>query len=59
MSAGTSLNFDAAFYNKYTTPEYYLSRGGSGSVYGPIPGNNMQLAIKQTMFAAGKVTEEF
>ena len=58
MGAGGSQNFEAAFFNKYATPEYYLSRGASGNVYGPIQWNDMQLAIKQTMFAAGKVTEE-
>src|SRR6218665_1932586 len=58
MGAGKSQDFDAAFFNKYATPEYYLSRGASGNVYGPIQWNDMQLAIKQTMFAAGKVTEE-
>src|SRR6218665_2020273 len=58
MGAGTSQNFDAAFLNKYATPQYYLSRGASGNVYGPIQWNDMQLAIKQTTFAAGKVTEE-
>src|SRR6218665_565085 len=58
MGAGGSQNFEAAFFNKYATPEYYLSRGASGNVYGPIQWNDMQLAIKQTTFAAGKVTEE-
>src|SRR6218665_15783 len=58
MSAATSQHFDAAFFNKYATSEYYLSRGASGNVYGPIQWNDMQLAIKQTMFPAGKVTEE-
>src|SRR6218665_427002 len=59
MGAGTSQNFDAAFLNKYATPKYYLSRGASGNVYGPVQWNDMQLAIKHTTFAAGKVTEEF
>jgi len=58
MGAGTSQNFDAAFFNKYATPEYYLSRGASGNVYGPIQWNDMQLTIKQSTFATGKVTEE-
>src|SRR6218665_2466057 len=58
MAAGTSQNFDAAFFNKYVTRKYYLSRGASGNVYGPIQWNDVKLAIKQTMFAAGKVTEE-
>src|SRR6218665_3746722 len=58
MGAGKSKNVDAAFFNKYATPQYYLSKGANGNVYGPIQWNNMQLAIKQTTFAAGKVTEE-
>src|SRR6218665_96746 len=58
MGAGTSQNLDAAFFKKYVTPKYYLSRGASGHVYGPIQWNDMQLAIKQTTFAAGKFTEE-
>jgi len=58
MAAGTSQNFDAVFFNKYATREYYLSRGASGNVYGPIQWSDMQLAIKLTTFAAGKVTEE-
>src|SRR6218665_566199 len=58
MGAGRSQNFDAAFFNNYATNKYYLSRGASGHVYGPIRWNGMQLAIKQTTFAAGKVTEE-
>src|SRR6218665_1561992 len=58
MSAGTSQNFDAVFFNKYATSEYYLSRGAFGNVYSHIQWNDMELAIKQTMSAAGKVTEE-
>src|SRR6218665_3657805 len=58
MGAGMSQNFDAAFFKKYATPENYISRGASGNVYGPIQWNDMQLAIKQTTFASGKVTEE-
>ena len=58
MGAGSSQDYDAAFFNKYATQKYYLSRGASGHVYGPIQWNDMQLAIKQTTFAAGKVTEE-
>src|SRR6218665_3392712 len=50
--------FDRDFLNKYATMNYYLSRGANGMVYGPIQWNDMQLAIKQTTFAAGKVTEE-
>src|SRR6218665_779533 len=59
MGAGKSKNFDQAFFHKYTTQKYYLSRGASGHVYGPIHWNDTQLSIKQATFAAGKVTEEF
>ena len=58
MGVSTSQTFDATFFNRYVTSEYYLSRGASGNVYGPIQWNDLQLAIKQTTFAAGKVTEE-
>src|SRR6218665_806694 len=50
--------FDQDFLNKYATLPYFWSRGANGSIYGPIQWNGMQLAIKQTTFAAGKVTEE-
>jgi len=50
--------FDRDFLNKYATMNYFLSRGASGNVYGPIQWIGMQLAIKQTTFAAGKVTKE-
>ena len=50
--------FDQDFLNTYATVPYFLSRGANGSIYGPIQWNGMQLAIKQTMFAARKVTEE-
>ena len=55
----TNQHFDAEFFNKYATLEHYLSRGASGSVYGPIKWNGTRLAIKQVMFADGKVTKEF
>src|SRR6218665_1283606 len=50
--------FDQDFLNKYATLPYFWSRGANGSIYGPIQWNDMQLAIKQTTFAAGKITEE-
>ncbi len=59
MATARDLNFDSESFNKYTTEEYYLSRGASGNVYGPIKWNDTQLAIKQVMFADGKVTKEF
>src|SRR6218665_1344393 len=58
MGAVMSQNFDAAFFNKYATREYYLSKGASGNVYGPIQWNDMQLAIKQTTFAAEELKKE-
>ena len=59
MAIAGNLNFDPDFFNKYATIDRYLSRGASGSVYGPIEWNGTQLAIKQVMFAESKVTEEF
>src|SRR6218665_341993 len=50
--------FDQDFLNKYATLPYFWSRGANGSIYGPIQWNGMQLAIKQTTFAPGKVIEE-
>ena len=59
MGAGKSHNCDQAFFNKYTTQKYYINRGASGNVYGPIQSNDMQLAIIQVTFAIGIDTEEF
>jgi len=59
MCADRSLNFDRAFFDEYATFRYYLSRGASGNVYGPIDWNDMRLAVKQITFAADKVTDEF
>src|SRR6218665_1521060 len=62
MGAGRSQNFDAAFFNKYATPEYRIGdclyRHFHVCVYGPIQWNDMRLAIKQTTFKSGNVTEE-
>lgn len=58
LSPHNGLKFGPAFIDEYTTRQYYLSRGSSGNVYGPIQWNDTQLAIKQTTFAAGKVTDE-
>ena len=58
MCADKYPTFDQAFFNKYATLPYFLSRGATGSVYGPIQWNDKQLVIKQTMFASGNVTEE-
>src|SRR6218665_2680096 len=49
---------DQDFLNKYATMPYFLGRGTNGSIYGPIQWNDMQMAFKQTKFAAGKVTDE-
>lgn len=51
--------FDFVSLDRYATSEYLLDKGAFGSVHGPIPWQGMQLAIKQVMFADGKVTDEF
>lgn len=48
-----------AALERYTTSEYYLGGGASGNVYGPILYNDIQIALKATMFADGEVTDEF
>ena len=59
MAEDRHLNFYPEFFDKYTSFAYYISRGSSGNVYGPIQWHNKQLTIKQVMFADGKVTDEF
>jgi serine/threonine protein kinase len=56
QSSVIARNFDYDFFNKYTTLSYCLSRGASSFVYGPIPWQGSQLAIKQAVFTDGKVT---
>lgn len=59
MAAASCANFDSEFFYKYTTQSYYMSRGASGNVYGPIQWDGIQLALKQVTFANGKVTDAF
>ena len=59
MGAGQSMHSEPSFIDKYTTRHYYLSRGSAGNVYGPIPWQDRQFAIKQVTFADGKYTDEF
>ena len=58
MAAQRYLNFSFDFLDRCTTSGHFLDTGAHGSVYGPIPWRDMQLAIKQIKFGDGKVTDE-